>query len=62
MFVKNIENNPPCVQDKKQGIIDDVLQLESSSTMSSHCDSPLSMVIGLLQIIIAMDYIISLSN
>ena len=30
--------------------------------MSPHCGSPLSMVIGLLQIIITMDYIISLSN
>ena len=30
--------------------------------MSPHCGSLLSMVIGLLQIIITMDYIISLSN
>ena len=48
---------------KKQNIF---LWLQFSLTMSSHCGSPLSMVtrhfIGLLQIIIATDYIISLSN
>ena len=48
---------------KKQNIF---LWLQFSLTMSSHCGSTLSMVtrhfIGLLQIIIAIDYIISLSN
>ena len=48
---------------KKQNIF---LWLQFSLTMSPHCGSLLSMVtghfIGLLQIIIATDYIISLSN
>ena len=48
---------------KKQNIF---LWLQFSLTVSSHCGRPLSMVtghfIGLLQIIIAIDYIISLSN
>ena len=52
-----------CDKTKKQNIF---LWLQFSLTMSSHCGSTLSMVtrhfIGLLQIIIAIDYIISLSN
>ena len=48
---------------KKQNIF---LWLQFSLTMSPHCGRPLSMVtvhfIGLLQLIIAVDYIISLTN
>ena len=103
MFVKNIENNLPFIQE----VIDDFnsynynaseralrrseirflmgtqhfflcptlvtrrkknifLWLQFSLTMSPHCGSLLSMVtghfIGLLQLIIAIDYIISLTN
>ena len=61
MFVKNIEN-VSCIKDKEARNNWWCLQLEFSSTMSPHCGSLLSMVIGLLQIIITMDYIISLSN
>ena len=107
MFVKNIENNLPCIQDHNQEVIDDFnsynynasergirrseirflmgtqhfflcptlvtrrkqnifLWLQFSLTMSSHCGRPLSMVTrhfkGLLQLITAIDYIISLTN
>ena len=54
---------PTLVTRRKQNIF---LWLQFSLTMSSHCGRPLSMVTrhfkGLLQLITAIDYIISLTN
>ena len=60
--MKSIKSNLSCIQDKEPRNNWLCLRFQFFSTMSPHCGSLLSIVIGLLQIIIAMDHIISLSN